>query len=301
MGFTIEDTLTVSQNIYSMKLLAGRQGWSNSIKWILLVEDFTILEHFSGKEMAVTTGLGFDTEERLLRLAETLSARNASALVINTGFYIRDIPPSLIERCDALSLPLLTVPWEVSVSDMIKDLTLRVYYEDMADEQISAAMIRAIRNPFDEAAYREDLKAHFDVDGDFQVIIISPSGLDTMDTVDRRRLSYRLQLYLEDITHNGNFFYYDSHFVLVINDVTPEETDGILSGFLKRTAQRMSDREIFVGVGSRLKDISRLHISFKRALAAERFFHADYEATLKDVYGDAVDPDNLVVEGGVIE
>ena len=37
------------------------------------------------------------------------------------------------------------------------------------------------------------------------------------------------------------------------------------------------------------------------ALAAESFFHADYEATLKDVYGDAVDPDNLVVEGGVIE
>ena len=37
------------------------------------------------------------------------------------------------------------------------------------------------------------------------------------------------------------------------------------------------------------------------ALAAEQFFHADYDATLKDVYGDAVDPDNLVVEGGVIE
>ena len=37
------------------------------------------------------------------------------------------------------------------------------------------------------------------------------------------------------------------------------------------------------------------------ALAAEQFFHADYEATLKDVYGDAVNPDNLVVEGGVID
>ena len=36
-------------------------------------------------------------------------------------------------------------------------------------------------------------------------------------------------------------------------------------------------------------------------LAEEQFFHADYEATLKDVYGDAVDPDNLVVEGGVVE
>ena len=36
-------------------------------------------------------------------------------------------------------------------------------------------------------------------------------------------------------------------------------------------------------------------------LADEQFFHADYDATLKDVYGDAVDPDNLVVEGGAIE
>ena len=36
-------------------------------------------------------------------------------------------------------------------------------------------------------------------------------------------------------------------------------------------------------------------------LADEQFFHADYEATLKDVYGDAVNPDNLVVEGGVID
>ena len=36
-------------------------------------------------------------------------------------------------------------------------------------------------------------------------------------------------------------------------------------------------------------------------LGSEKFFHADYDATLKEVYGDAVDPDNLVVEGGVIE
>lgn len=37
------------------------------------------------------------------------------------------------------------------------------------------------------------------------------------------------------------------------------------------------------------------------ALGEENFFHADYEATLKPVYGDAADPDNLVVEGGVVE
>ena len=37
------------------------------------------------------------------------------------------------------------------------------------------------------------------------------------------------------------------------------------------------------------------------ALGEEDFFHADYEATLAEVYGDAADPDSLVVEGGVVE
>ena len=38
-----------------------------------------------------------------------------------------------------------------------------------------------------------------------------------------------------------------------------------------------------------------------KALAAENLFHADFDATLKDVYGEAVNPDSLVVEGGVTE
>lgn len=37
-----------------------------------------------------------------------------------------------------------------------------------------------------------------------------------------------------------------------------------------------------------------------KALADEQFFHADYDATLAAVYGDTVDKDNLVVEGGVM-
>jgi len=36
------------------------------------------------------------------------------------------------------------------------------------------------------------------------------------------------------------------------------------------------------------------------ALAEENFFHTNFEVTLKPVYGDQVDPDNLVVEGGKV-
>ena len=37
-----------------------------------------------------------------------------------------------------------------------------------------------------------------------------------------------------------------------------------------------------------------------KALGEEQFFHADYDATLASVYGDTVDKNNLVVEGGVM-
>ncbi len=37
------------------------------------------------------------------------------------------------------------------------------------------------------------------------------------------------------------------------------------------------------------------------ALAAEQFFHKDFEETLAPVYGDAVNAENLVVEGGKVE
>ncbi len=38
-----------------------------------------------------------------------------------------------------------------------------------------------------------------------------------------------------------------------------------------------------------------------KALGEENFFHADYAETLASVYGDAADPDSLVVEGGIID
>jgi polar amino acid transport system substrate-binding protein len=38
-----------------------------------------------------------------------------------------------------------------------------------------------------------------------------------------------------------------------------------------------------------------------KALGEEQFFHTNYQETLAPVYGDAVDPDSLVVEGGVVE
>lgn len=268
MGFTIEDMLILSKDQYQMELIAGRNGWSNSISWALMLEDIATINHFTGKELVVTTGLGFDTEEKWLRLAKRLMENHASGLIINTGGYLYDVPERLKQYCDENDLPLMTVPWEVVMVDMIKDLSIRLFMQGTKDEQITAALIKAIEEPDNQEFYRKELLPYFDVDGMFQAVLISADGLDEMDTVERKKLEYRLQIYLENITHNGSFFYYDGNFVVVVNDVSQKDFDGIIGGMVNRTKRRMPELPVYVGTGSKVEDISELYLSYRRASAA---------------------------------
>ena len=277
MGFTIEDMRTISADRYHMKLIAGEGGWSNSISWLLMLEDMTIIQNFRGKELAVTTGLGFPTEDSQLRLVKALSEAGASGLIINTGKYITDIPQSVKSFCDDNDLPLLTVPWEVILVDLIKDLSMRVFLQSVADEQISNAFIHAIESPLSADEYSRDLLAYYDLDGTFQVALISSGDLDRMDTVERKRISYRMQLFLTNLTHNGHFFYYDSYFVVIMNAITAKQCEEILEPFAKRLTNRMPERKISIGISSQVQGIRNLHTAYKRAVAAVRMARSGSE------------------------
>ena len=270
MGFTIEDMMTVSGSRYKIKMEAGRHGWSNSISWILMIEDMTILQNFAGKDLAVTTGLGFRQPGQQLELVKELSSLGASGLIINTGMYIMEIPEKVRTFCDENDFPLMTVPWDIPLFDMIKDLNMRILLQGITDDEISSALIQAIKNPEDAESSRKTLLPHFDVDGTFQVVLIEPDDLDTMDTVERRRISFQLQIYLESISHNASFFYYDAAFALVVNDVPEDHLHDLLDRFVKRLEIRMPDRKIWVGIGSPMEDLKNLHLAYRRAQAAVR-------------------------------
>ena len=286
MAFTIEDMQTISKDKYKLELVAGRSGWSNSISWILLIEDSIVLEDFTGKDLAVTTGFGFNTEEKLLELVEKLVERHASGLVVNTGPYIESIPDSVLRYCDENSLPLMIVPWSTSLYQMIKDLSMRVFLQSAVDEQISNAFIHAIEDPASAQLYRKELLPYFDLDGSFQVALITTWDLDEMDTVERRRLSYRMHIYLENITHNAHFFYYDSCFVLVVNALTEAQLREIMEGFVSKLKRRLPNSQVSVGVGSRVTDISNLQLAYKRARATViRALHAGQDILWFDEMG----------------
>ena len=180
----------------------------------------------------------------------------------------KEIPEEVRKLCDHYDLPLLTVPWEVYLADMIKDMSIRIFLQSSTDEQISAALIRAIESPGSRDLYEKELLPHFDLDGTFQTALITTGNLDSMDTVERKRIAYRMQLYLTNLTHNGHFLYYDGYFVIVMNDMRPEDCADVMEAFADRAARKMPERRAWVGVSDQVTDISNLRISFRRAKAA---------------------------------
>lgn len=278
MGFTIEDMRTVAEKQYKMKLIAGKGGWSNSIRWIMMAEDFTILEFCSGKELIVTTCLGFDTKEKILKLAQIAHEKNAAGLIINYGNYIKEIPQEIITYCDTYNLPLMTIPWEIQMVHFMQDLTTRIFLQDVADEQLSNAFVQALKHPDDRDRYENDLARHFDLDGSFQVMVLTTEALASMDTVERRRIGFAFAIYLENVTHNAHFFYYDTSFVLILNDLDEHFAINLSEVFLKRCEQRMPDQTVRVGIGSRVTGIRNLQTSYRRAIAAAKMAHQEEES-----------------------
>ena len=147
MGFTIDDALTQTASQYKLKLLAGKNGCANAISWVHMIEDMTIIKQLWGKELAVSTGLGFQKEGTLLEFVKKLVKYHSVGLIINTGMYIHHIPKDVIDYCDEHSLPLLTMPWEISLADLIRDYSMRCLDSQREDRHISLVHSAAATAP----------------------------------------------------------------------------------------------------------------------------------------------------------
>lgn len=268
MGFTIEDALVETGEQYCLKLLSGEKGCGNSISWVHMIEDTTIIQQLWGKELVVTTGLGFQTHDSLLHFVKTLVKYHSVGLIINIGKYIFDVPKDIIDYCNEHDFPLLTTPWEIHMSDLIKDFSMRCLTSEKEDRQISRYFKNLLIDSRLEQDSREQLMSSFDIDGYFQVVLVGIDHADQFDMIQRRRLAFQIELCFEKIESPYSFFWFDGYFVLIVNNLDVDELEDIVNHMYQRSKKRMIEQMIHVGIGTRMLDLRSVRLSYKRALAA---------------------------------
>lgn len=277
MSFILEDAFEETKQQYQLTLLAGKKGLAKPVSWVYQLEETTIISHFWGEELAVTMGLGFQTKESLIELIDELMAYNASGLFINIGPYLNEIDEEVIAYCEAHDFPLATIPWEIILADFIKDYCIRVFRQENDERELTKAFITAIETPGMLEIYQPVLNRNFNLQGSFQVAILTPLKSDTMEAMQRRRLLFQLKKAFEKLANQYIVFWYQESFALIVNDLE----ESILISLLERmeTLTKRADihNKVHIGYGTPVNGIVELCHGYKRALAALRM------AELKDV------------------
>lgn len=104
-----------------IKVLAGKKGLSKPIRWVNVLEMLDELDQLSEGELFVTTAIGLENDLKMQeQLVTTLTKKKLVGLAIQIGFYLQEIPESLVQLCEKNGLPLLEVPEKVSFGELTR-------------------------------------------------------------------------------------------------------------------------------------------------------------------------------------
>lgn len=162
MSISVQSLYSATKDIYRIKVIAGKDGMNRNVSWMYYTEDESTIAFLRGGELAVTTGLSLERRvqnesalhggtpesianaeiEYLAHFITKLSERNISGLILNVGKYITSVPEEICALCDRLSFPLLTMPWEIHLIDVMQDYGNRI----VSDRQKVMTTEKALSN-----------------------------------------------------------------------------------------------------------------------------------------------------------
>ncbi|WP_445614035.1 PucR family transcriptional regulator [Geobacillus sp. YF-1] len=119
---TVADILQ-RKHFENTMVVAGKEGLSRTVKWVHVVEVTKISNLLRGKELILSTGVGWREDDSLfLSLLQQLIECDASGLCIELGTYASSIPEEAIELADQHHFPLILFLEEVPFVEITHDI-----------------------------------------------------------------------------------------------------------------------------------------------------------------------------------
>lgn len=277
MSIALKTLCSENDNIFRLTLKAGHSGVRNTVSWVYMLEDDSIIPYFHGSELAVTSGIRAGSDPDWLgRLVRLLYERGAAGLVVNTGKYVFRIPADVAELCDELGFPLLTMPWEIHMTEMIQTFCTRIIQDRHESVLLDKALADALRRTGDPERNRQVLGSHYDPDGSFTVILIHtnrtsediwrPEGREYVFINSLRRFKTMNSM-------SGSKFgviELDGDQVMVANNVERSKMPELIRIILDVYRDAVENKALFLGVGTEVRGIENIGGSFQRATVAMR-------------------------------
>ena len=264
---------------YKLRILAGRNGMDNVIGWVHMLEDETIVSRFVGEELAVTTCMKAAQEGWLLSLVERMKHADCAGLIVNTGMYLKQIPQDVISWCDAHDFPLLEMPWEISITELVQDTCMRIITKQRKEQQDGVLFERLLRGRDVPEEFLEEIGSRYNLKGTFRVFCMYPHY-----TAEEKTLFLQALLKLENVfgtwqsSKKISFPYFimdiKDCFVLAVNDCPPELVSGLVDQIQQLFSWFFEQKKLFLGIGTACTGILQINRAMVRARIAMKMARA---------------------------
>lgn len=258
---------------FKLRIVAGKAGMDTVVSWVHMLEDETIVSRFHGEELAITTGMKAGQTNWLMNLVQEMASEECAGIIINTGMYLSEIPKEVITWCEVNRFPLLEMPWEISITNLIQDFCMRIIDQKQYEKKYSNAFREIILGHGFDTEYRELLAQRYDIEGTFEVFCLHvkksiEEELNFNHAVLKLENLFGLWKGNKKINISYGLIRMEDTLVLVLNNMQDKYLIELPELILQSFGYFTSKRKFYLGIGPRIPRIENLWASYKRARTA---------------------------------
>ena len=264
-----------THKFFRLRILAGKGGMDHVVGWVHMLEDETIVSRFSGQELAVTTGMKAQEKDWLLHLVQAMKHADSTGIIINTGMYLHTVPPEVIAWCEKNSFPLLVMPWEISIPQLIQNFCTRIMQRMQKEKELSSSFQDIINGHEISEQLLAKIQTRFDPKGSFRIFCIRISfGVEDTSAFLQAMLKLENVLGLWEKGKHIRIPYlvieYEDCYALTVNNFPSDSGDELAQQILKQFSYFTEKKILFLGIGPEVQGILHLKSAFRRAQIASK-------------------------------
>lgn len=270
MALTLREMIELTREQFHLQLLAGEQDLEHVVTWVHMMEYTHVTEFFWGNEVVVTGGYALQREEDMIQLIDTLEKCRCVGLVVNVGKYITRIPETVIAYCEEKHFPLLTMPWEMYITEFVRECCSLINQSSRQEELMAQTLLHVILTPHDAEERRVQLDEYFQEENGFQMIAICVEGGKLPGNLSDQRRVLRLHTVMRSFTFPYLIFRYEKRFLILLNEKDVEVPEKITKRILRSIQSVFPDVSVCVGVSEPAEGYEHLTDCYHGAVSASR-------------------------------
>ena len=269
MAVTLMKLLENAEREFSVDLIAGSVGLSNTIRWVHILEDNGSKPFLHGNELIITTGAGHPDTKWLAGFVRMLKKAGAAGVVIALGGNIPEVPEDVMLFCEHNAFPLFTAERGTEILDLSYDLCRKIVGAERHDH----AIINAFRAIF---ADHSALKTHSKLlvragftDSDRYTVICSCLMSGSGEPADPSELIARNAIGDSSVNSASRpvVFVHNGILAAVCRNCGGEEIKS-LCGQIVEAALPMSGTAVFTGISESGAGLDGIAAAYEQAEAA---------------------------------